>query len=751
MNKQLRESKTIKKWLSIGAAIIFTILISYFTLTDVPLSDSDSLNKTLLKKISTYNSYNWRNLLLIFVGIILLPLFYLITTKKLNKIFHKLSSGYKLFKAPIQIHEEIKDVAIILVILFAFTFLAKGLYDNCCGWWNILSIRLSSPIEPLNFRNVLIGIAGAVTLIFAGWRTYIASQNRISDKNRRFDERFDNAAEALSKKLNESSFPAHLGAVSGLRALAVDSPEHTQRCLDIICSCNQWMAGYINKFVERRNKVLYSFWLLKEQDRIAKEYNQNKIDESISLNKKGGPKLDAVIPHKKEQVTLLHEKRSQEALVAISYILTEISTNNPEQLQTLDFHNKMLCGISLSDLKLDGVDFQNTYLVSAYLNNISLNKAALNRANLQGAFLHDANLEGASLKAANLEDASLDNANLEGTSLDIANLQGASLEEANLRSASLRRANLQDTYLCGANLQGASLIKANLKGASLIEVNLENAFLDEVNLEGTSLSAVNLQGAFLDNTNLQGAPLDCVNLQGASLNRANLQGASLEYVNLQGASLWLTRLQGAKLLDSNLQEALLINAQFQGAIIEAVDLSNAVILDCNLYGTTLEDIESKNVMFNNIVDIDYIDKDKRMEWLDYICQHIKSVDVTTFTQRMKAAWQAMDDVDEPHGLEIIEGDSIVNRDDPNMYYINGRDLDNLRERLQNLVNERGIRFLHNMRSALSSLIRPPSRDIDRRIKILDEYASPDKNIDLVKKLWDFIDQLIKSNQTKNNK
>ena len=527
----------------------------------------------------------------------------------------------------------------------------QGEIDESHKWWMILFARLISLQEPINMRNVLLGIAGVLTLIFAWRRLIIADQQKDSqikqteynikqieiESDRRLSERFDTAVATLSKKLYESSFPAHLGAISGLRELATDSPENTQRCLDIICSCNQWMEEkeYIDKFIMKGSQIPYSALLLNEDNRI-----DNKGD-----------------------VTLLQEKRSQAALVAISNILTKISTNNPKLLKELKFHNKMLCGISLNNITLDGIDFQNTYLVAAKFDGVSLNKAKLNRSHLDMA-----------------------------------------------------------------SLKGIHLLEAELQRASLLGVDLQGAFLDYANL----------QGASLDYANLQGASLDYANLWGASLPAANLQGASLLEANLQGASLMSAKFQGASLMSAKLQEALLVNTKLQGATMNKVDLSYAILLDCNLYCATLKEIKGKNIIFNEIVNVGYIEnKRERMEWLSNICYYLKSNDKKSFVEKMEAAWEAMENSQEPDGLGIIRKSSIVTKDNQGIYDISKENLTKLKIRLKEQDNERGINFLRNMRFSLSSIGNDPSNP---------ESQMTDKHSNLVNKLVTLIDELIEDNE-----
>ena len=458
-NKQPAEFKITKEGLLIAAIISLIILVFYFTLTVADMSVFESLDKD--------NSNKWRNVLWLLAGITLLLLLYLVVTNRLYEVYRKLIISYIAFIGRIEQSSQITQF-IMMVIIIALAVVARELYYSCWDQWIILSARLSSLKEPLNVRNIIIGIAGAVTLAFTWQRLTIADQQKNDqikqteyhikqigsyidkteiESDRRLSERFDNAVKALSQELNGSSFPAHLGAISGLKSLAIDSPKHTQICLDIICSCNQWMErrGYVEGFIKEGSLTPYSYQLLNEDDRIG------------NINKGGG-------------ITLLQEKRSQEALRAISHILTRVSTKNPEQLQTLDFHNKMLCGISLKDIKLDRINFEKTYLVAAKLQNISL----------RGATLLGAKFEGASLRHTKLQGASLRHTELQGTCLCNAELQGADLYDAELQGALLINAQLQGAIMDKINLSGAILLDCNLYGVILKNIKSKNAMLNDV-------------------------------------------------------------------------------------------------------------------------------------------------------------------------------------------------------------------------------------------------------------------------------
>ena len=633
-DKQPAEFKITKEVLLAIAIISLIILIFYFALTVPPASLLKDLNNTSLYAEYIDKSYGWRNILLLLAMTSLLLLLYLIVTNRLYKVYRKLINSYIIFEYRITQSSKITGF-IMMVIIVALAAVIRELYNNYCDQWIILSARLSSPEEPLNIRNIIIGIAGAITLVFAWRRLVIVDEQKEAQidqtqsyiekteiaADRRLSEKFDNAVDALSKKLDGSTFPAHLGAISSLRALAIDSLKNTQRCLDIICSCNQWMEEYMNEFIEIGSSTPYSALLLNNDNRIAKKDNE---------------------------ITLLHERRSQEALVAISHILKKISTDNSKEIKTLSFHNKMLCGISLNNIKLDGIDFRNIHLVAASLDIISLKGANLDHANFQGASLRVAQLQGASLEWAQLQEASLINAQL----------QGASLEWAQLQEASLINAQLQGASLEGAQLQEASLINAQLQGASL---------------------------------------------------------------------------EGAQL-----QEASLINTQLQGVTVDNVDLSNAILLSCNLYGVILKKIKGKNIIFNEIVNIDDIkDKETRKKWLDDTCKYIKSHKIEIFIKKMEGAWQAIEENIKPAGLDIIEENSIVDEDSEGMYYISEENLTKLQEVWQKRIDKKGKKFLWNLRFSILFL----SSYINDKTELLSEDTTIDKNTNLVDDLLTLIKKI----------
>ena len=157
-NKQQAEFRITKIGLLIVAIISLVILIIYFTLTVADMSVFKSLDKD--------NSNKWGDVLWLLTGVALLLLLYLVVTNRFYGVYRKLIDRYIAFEdQTVQFSQ--KKQFIMMVIIIALAVVARELYSICGTRWVILSARLSSPAEPLNLRNILIGIAGAVTLGFA--------------------------------------------------------------------------------------------------------------------------------------------------------------------------------------------------------------------------------------------------------------------------------------------------------------------------------------------------------------------------------------------------------------------------------------------------------------------------------------------------------------------------------------------------------------------------------------------------------
>ena len=398
--------------------------------------------------------------------------------------------------------------------LLKILFLVNSPENIACikqsGFWQ----RLSELDEPLNIRNMLLSFAGVVGLGLAGWRSWVGErqtrateerrveERRAEQRNeeRRLDERFADAVKSLAQGLNETSYPAHLGAIVALRDLAIDNNNYTQRCLDILCSCNQWMEEYLGKFSCNEYTTCFANRRLTDSNRI--------------------------VPTKSDQENLIkleHERRSQQSLNSVATILDKISKkdNKIYGIRNIDLSGKTLCGINLSNSKIAGINLENAYLNGASFEDANLRKAKLYKAQLRGAYMIGAQMQNVNITSAQLQGA---------------NLMFAQMQQANLSHANLQRANL-----INVNLQVSVLRFAQLQGADCKEVKMQGSYCHNVQLQGADLSEAQMQGTDLCNAQMQGANMTATNFQGADLTRADISGSRLLESNLYGVTITGTK------------------------------------------------------------------------------------------------------------------------------------------------------------------------------------------------------------------
>ncbi len=395
-------------------------------------------------------------------------------------------------------------MAVLFHLLIATVFfISFSIYSGLFQDISLIGLRLSSLDEPLNIRNIMIGVFGGISLLILAWRSASADREAQSQEENQVHKRFDDAATILTTTLNKESYPKHLGAIIELRDIAIDNNQFTQRCINNICRCNEWMENYTDKFIEK----------LQADQLTSSDKNIQETNEPFSKIKLSNKYLQAF-----DEINLQQARISQEALKAIVYILKYLSKYlKNQQLENIDFSDKMLCGIDLSNASINKVNFSNACMVAS---------------NLTGANLEGASFKNTDLRKSRLEMVQLSHSIMIGVKLSEANLLLATLEKVNLRSSNLEGANLQWSRLGGANLKGANLTFTKLNYAILPFANMDSAIL-----EGTNLAAADLSHVSLHRSILEGCSLQHTILQGADLSRATLDFCIMLDCNLYGARL----------------------------------------------------------------------------------------------------------------------------------------------------------------------------------------------------------------------
>ncbi|PWE30632.1 pentapeptide repeat-containing protein [Maritimibacter sp. 55A14] len=190
----------------------------------------------------------------------------------------------------------------------------------------------------------------------------------------------------------------------------------------------------------------------------------------------------------------------------------------------LDLTRKMLNGLDLSGLTLDGAVFR-----AARMNGVSLAGASLRGAVFDQAWMLKADLSGADLT---------------GASLFQTQLGGADLHDADL-SQSRAAADFTRADLSGARFRGADF-SADMKNQSM---GMMRGVLRKARAAGADFTGANMRHADLEFAALTGADFTGADLRSSTLGGADLTGATMTGARLAEADLASTRLRDVTGLD----------------------------------------------------------------------------------------------------------------------------------------------------------------------------------------------------------
>jgi len=392
------------------------------------------------------------------------------------KIFAKPHKKIKEFFRPKKPFLNKNKFQIILCVLICI-----GIFFIVFYFFQPKSLSLGEEItdkdRPFNMRNIAIALAAIATAVFTWWKNSLNHKateinqkaNEINQKEAEIEEStrqdglFAKAVEFIGEK---NDLTTRKGGVHILKDLAMTSPKHAQKCIDMLCSLNEaWMPKFLQDYPDFF-RINFDFANIKNLAKLKIEIGSKDISIYNSADAKSYIGRIAL---------------SQLVLLSMAEIIRHIN-DNYEYQGPFDLQYKYLCSIDLYNIilnknkfKLSFIDLQNAILLRA-----DLQEADLRFSDLQNAFLREANLQNAILHWANLQnailqEADLRNADLSSAYLQKANLENANLENTNLQNAILMEANLQNADLHSANLQNVNLEAADFTGAKLLKADFRNA------------------------------------------------------------------------------------------------------------------------------------------------------------------------------------------------------------------------------------------------------------------------------------
>ena len=301
----------------------------------------------------------------------------------IKSIFNKISSSSKSFYQRRKLFLKKYKFQIVLSLLVAVSIFVLYHY-----LWRISFNDFYNDIDnskkSLYIRNIAIALAAIATAVFTWWKNSLNNKtNEISQKKTEIEEstRQDSLfAQAVSFLNENNDLTTRKAGVHILKDLAMTSPKHAQKCIDMLCSLNEsWMPKFLKKYP---NFFLYNYNLATTKDLEELLLDRDKyVFKTLETQKY----LDKIVI-------------SQLVLISMSEIIQYINSNS-EYKGPFNLRHKYLCHIDLSYMVLDKRKFS--------FSNIHLQGANLKMSNLQNSDLSEAILQNADLWKTDFTDAEL--------------------------------------------------------------------------------------------------------------------------------------------------------------------------------------------------------------------------------------------------------------------------------------------------------------------------------------------------------
>jgi len=404
--------------------------------------------------------------------------------------------------------------------------------------WQDLPEEFKTKDKPFYLVNVVIALAAIATAIFTWWKNTISkeqvdvAQGQMEEQIKqttnaqrqiqlqediRLDSLFAKAVELLKE---ENDLITRKGGVHILKDLAITSPIHTQKCIDVLCSINgTWMP-----FVLKRNETFFS------DNEI--DWINNHIDNLILIKKGADNPEDSFLPNR---IML-----SQDVNRALSFILKHISTMEKFN-DRYDLSNKYLCSINLKEFSFEKFIIDNTIFVGAEIHHCNFNNLEMNKTNFKYSNLEYSSFIGCNLNSVNFEEAILFR-----TQMSL-----ASMYNVNFVNSKAMFTIFQSVFFTECGFKGAEIRMGKFQLSQINECNFEGARLSESNFEASEINDCNYLGANLFSAYFLGAKIKQTSFVASNLDSARFEGAKIINCNFELSVLYDCILYGSKIVLSD--------------------------------------------------------------------------------------------------------------------------------------------------------------------------------------------------------
>lgn len=332
-------------------------------------------------------------------------------------------------------YQSILSFLIFLVVIVLYHYIKKVQFVN---FYN----EIYTDTKPFYIRNIAIVLAAIATAIFTWWKNNLNQRQTELQESTRQDGLF---AQAVGFLKEENDLTTRKAGVHILKDLAVTSPKHAQKCIDMLCSLNEtWMPKFLLQY-PRFFELNKDFPNIKNLDLLMLNTPENKNDLDQTISNIENIKVE------RNNIAL-----SQLVLVSISEIFNYIS-QAIEFKGPYDLSYKFLCGGNFDRFdfrkfkNMSGVNFCSAKLYYSNFNYCNLNYSILDSANLGFSKLEHTEFTKADLNSTDLYEASLKYSYLFGADFQYANIKKASFFYAELGATDFRNVNNSDEALFDKN------------------------------------------------------------------------------------------------------------------------------------------------------------------------------------------------------------------------------------------------------------------------------------------------------------
>ncbi len=407
----------------------------------------------------------------------------------------------------------------IAIMLIYFVFNKQADFIN----------ELGNKDKPFYIRNIAVVLAAIATAVFTWWKNTISHKTTEIQESTRQDELFAKAVDLLKR---ENDLITRKAGVHILKDLAITSPKHTQKCIDMLCSLNEvWMPQILAEYP--------AFFECNEN------FTNVEIIELLKLNVSAADSDSILYLNSDERAILFKDDIaiSQLVLLSLSEIFRHIS-NSVDFQSNCNLQFKYLCGGKFEGIdffkicnKMPGVRFQGANLTASNFYGVKLMGAVFRGANLQGTKfqytdLKKVNFMAAILEATNFEFADINEGNFYSTDISLCYFKGAKLRSTNFESAKLMDVEFYTTRMHGAIFQNAELFSVNFDYATLKSVHFEYSQLAGSTLRSTNISYTDFSNAGINQVDFGNSIIEMTNFDSTNFDKVNFRGATIKLSNL---------------------------------------------------------------------------------------------------------------------------------------------------------------------------------------------------------------------------